>query len=529
MHPLARPLWASRALTFAALVAGVLLIGMRAHYWFASRQKLSALRRARTRYRPAVRLADWVFSVIFATMAGLMLYIDRPGTAAPLLILAAVNVLVFLVVEPASEADAFPDEDGERPGGEPLQTGPTLGTTTTPAGRGPTVEGSQRPAAEENYDFALALYTQLRGRGGNVVFSPFSVRTAARMALVGARGDTAAQMRAALRVTADEETSETGSHTLLQRFQGAGGRSGLALVNALWTQEGQLLLADFREVVEREFQAAVHQADFRGAAERARQRINTWVAEQTRNRVRDLVPPGGVDGTTRLVLANAVWFKDRWVSQFDPARTREEPFYLDRRRTVQAALMHQRCSVLYAPGNGFQVVDLGYFDTTLSMLVLLPDERDGLEPLEARLSSPALRDCVARLRFQEIELFLPRFRTESGAELRLQLAALGMPLAFSRTSADFSGISGIAPPDPEALFISAVWHRAFVEVEETGTEAAAATAIAMERMAASHPAPPPPVPVFRADHPFLFAIRDRQSGVLLFLGRVADPTLNGLP
>ena len=241
--------------------------------------------------------------------------------------------------------------------------------------------------------------------------------------------------------------------------------------------------------------------------------------------MRDLVPSGGVNALTRLVLANAVWFKDRWVSQFDPARTRQQPFYLHGRRSVRTQLMHERCDVLYARSRDFQVVDLGYFDTTLSMLVLLPDNRDGLDSLEARLSSHVLHECVARLQFQQVELFLPRFRMESGLlDLGSALSALGMPLAFSPTSADFSGINGIAPPDPEALCLSAVWHKALVDVDEAGTEAAAATAVDMRMAGLGPPAPPPPVPVFRADHPFLFAIRDRVSGVLLFLGRLADPT-----
>jgi serpin B len=391
-------------------------------------------------------------------------------------------------------------------------------------------QGSGTQHTDASTGFALAMYALLRERGGNVVFSPFSVQLALQVALAGARGETAAQMRAVLRLDSAEDPQEDELSTMLERFRGRAGELGLAVANGVWTQEGQALQAEFREVVSSRFRAEVRPADFRHAAERARLAINGWVSEQTRDRIRDLVPPGGVDSATRLVLANAVWFKDRWVFPFEPRLTRHERFYLDTRKTVQAPLMHQRASVAYARRHRFQVVDLAYSETTCSMLILLPDERDGLRDLEARLSAGLLRECVAGLRLREVELFLPRFRGEPGTvELSPLLSGLGIRLAFSPASADFSGINGLVPPDPDALYISAVLHQAFVEADESGTEAAAATAALLVPTAALHPAPPPPVPVFRADHPFLFAIRDRRSGTLLFLGRVADPTTPTAP
>ncbi len=220
---------------------------------------------------------------------------------------------------------------------------------------------------------------------------------------------------------------------------------------------------------------------------------------------------------------NAVYFKGKWVLQFRKAATRDEPFYVEGGGNVRAPLMHQQGEVRYLQAGGFQAVDLAYRGGDLCMLVLLPDRTDGLRALETQLSARLLRDCVASMLVREVELFLPRFRMTWGTvDLATELRTLGMPLAFTRAQADFSGINGHEPRDEESLFISAVYHKAFVEVDEEGTEAAAATGVAMRPSGAfPHPAA---VPMFRADHPFLFAIRDRKSGTILFLGRVADPT-----
>jgi serpin B len=269
----------------------------------------------------------------------------------------------------------------------------------------------------------------------------------------------------------------------------------------------------------------VESVDFRGAAEAARATINTWVEDRTHQRIRDLIPPGGVDGETRLVLVNAVYFKGKWVLQFDKTDTVDAPFYLARRKTVQAPLMHQQGQLRYLGGDGYQAVDLDYEGGELSLLVLLPDDRDGLPALEARLSPAMLRSCVAGLADREVDLFLPRFKLTWGTvNVADYLQTLGLQLPFVRLQADFSGINGYEPPHEESLYITAVLHKAFVDVNEEGTEAAAATAVTMD-LCGCVPSDTQVIPVFRADHPFLLAIRDKSSGVLLFLGRVVDPTL----
>lgn len=374
--------------------------------------------------------------------------------------------------------------------------------------------------------FALALYGQLFQRPGNLFISPFSISTALAMACAGARGETADEMSRALRFTSSEETLHLSFAELLQRLNAAGGGEyEMAVANSLWGQEGAPLRDLFLEHVAMYYGGGMNVVDFRGGSESARAAINRWVEEKTRQRIRNLIPPGGVDIDSRLVLVNAVYFKGRWWRPFHEAATRPEPFHLEGGGKVQAPLMHQQVVIQYMAARDFQAVDLDYRGDDLSMLVLLPNKKGGLRDLEKSLSERMLKECVRQMRAHEVKLFLPRFRITWGTEeIGEHLRALGMRLAFARFQADFSGINGQEPPHEESLFISAIFHKTFVEVNEEGTEAAAATAVATPLAGAALHYKPPPIPVFRADHPFLFAIRDRRSGTLLFLGRVADPT-----
>jgi len=383
-----------------------------------------------------------------------------------------------------------------------------------------------RPFADDGNDFALAMYGQLRGRPGNLFFSPLSVRVSLCMAQAGARGETAAQMRKALGTSSSDETLQIGvAETVRSLNASGGGRYEMAVANSLWGQDGSPLRPEYLDLIARQFGGTMNVVDFHGAAEVARMAVNQWVEDRTRQKIRELIPPGGLSADTRLVLANAIYFKGMWMLRFWESETREEPFWLEDGGTVRAPLMRQYGDVRYLQANGYQAVELDYEGGDLSMLVLLPDRRDGLRELEKALSARLFRDCVARMRYCEVELFLPRFTMTRGIDMESELAALGMSLAFSPGEADFSGINGRKPPDADSLFISAVLHKAFVEVHERGTEAAAATLESVEFTAALEPPPPPPPPpIFRADHPFLFAIYEQMSGAILFLGRVFDPT-----
>jgi serpin B len=222
------------------------------------------------------------------------------------------------------------------------------------------------------------------------------------------------------------------------------------------------------------------------------------------------------------VLANAIWFKGNWSDRFDKRRTVDQHFYLERGGKVRVPLMSLESTMPYVKADGFQVAEVMYAGHDLSMLVFVPDRREGLAALEARLSAELLDDVEARLFARAVKLFLPKFTFEySSRDLSKAYANLGMPLPFERWRADFSGINGYPVGHDQSLFISDVFHKAFVQVDEYGTEAAAATAVGMDACMAM--VTPQPIPIVRADHPFLFAIRDRRSRALMFLGRVADP------
>jgi serpin B len=332
-------------------------------------------------------------------------------------------------------------------------------------------------------------------------------------------------MRAALCISSSDETLHIAFAETIQRLNAAGGGAyEMAVANSLWAQDGAPLQPEFLDLIARHYRGAMNLVDFRRGAEAARVTINQWVEDKTKQRIRKLISSGGLDGDTRLVLVNAVYFKGTWVLPFRRAATRDEPFHLEGAGKVQAPLMHQQKEIRYLQAGGYQAVDLVYRGGDLSMLVLLPARKDGLRDLEKKLSARMLHDCVARMATREVKLFLPRWKITWGTlDLRDHLTALGMPLAFTRLQANLSGINGHEPPHENSLFISSVFHKAFVETNEEGTEAAAATAVTAGTLSCA-PSNPPPVAVFRADHPFLFAIRDRNSGAILFLGRMADPT-----
>jgi serpin B len=398
----------------------------------------------------------------------------------------------------------------------------------------PATEVRARPTgsdafAEDNNSFALPLFEQLRHSPGNLFFSPFSIHTALAMAHFGAKGETAAQMSEVLRISLSGDEPHGALSDIIGRLNRADrGEYGILEANSLWARPGDPLLRAFLDLIARHYGGTVRQVGFRDDPEGARRTINQWVETQVRGKIRELIPPGGLDAETSLALVNTIYFKGMWVVPFERAETEEEPFYLGGRGKVRVPLMRQEAGVSYQEAWGFQAVDLTYSGGDLSMLVLLPRRKNGLPNLERRLSAGMLRECVARMRAQPVRLFLPRFKYAWGTvDVSAQLANLGMPLAFTPRAADFSGINGKEPQSEESLFLSAVFHRAHLEVTEEGTEAAAATAGTMLSLASPGPSRPPRVPVFRADHPFLFAIRDRNNGSILFLGRVSDPTREG--
>jgi serpin B len=262
------------------------------------------------------------------------------------------------------------------------------------------------------------------------------------------------------------------------------------------------------------------EVDFINATEQARGTINAWVVDKTNQKIKELIPSGGVDRLTRLVLVNAIWFKGDWLSQFRKEETKDEPFYLGAAEKVSAPLMHRLGGgYRYAEADGMQILEMPYQGDKLTMVVLLPKERNGLGELESMLSAEKVAAWVGGLRPSEkTDVCLPKFKMTWGTrEMRKPFQALGMEIPFKPGEADFSGMDG-----SKELSIARIYHKAFVEVNEEGTEAAAATAVVMAvRSAPSSP------PVFRADHPFVFLIRDKASGSILFLGRLVRPETQG--
>jgi serpin B len=382
------------------------------------------------------------------------------------------------------------------------------------------------PAAtivEDNNAFALDLYARLSHGEGNRFISPFSISCALAMTYAGARGETAAQIASALHFTLGPAELHPAFHRLLtelhsrneSRAQGTAPPDvQLFTANALWTQTGKHILADFQKHIEINYQGGLYPVDFHAAPEEARNTINAWVEEQTKNKIKDLLKSTHIDSNTVAILTNAIYFKALWSRPFSPSMTAPADFHASTGAKVKVDMMKQTERLPYCEDDTFQALELPYKGDSLVMTIVLPRSIDGLANLEKALSTSKLKAVTGKLSPVRVQVSLPKFKMTQSCELKTPLAELGMPLAFKPGSADFSGITGT-----RELAISDVVHQAFIAVDEHGTEAAAATATVFAR-AAMVVAPPL---VFRADHPFLFLIRDTRSGSILFLGRLVKP------
>ncbi|HZT83548.1 MAG TPA: serpin family protein [Gemmataceae bacterium] len=385
------------------------------------------------------------------------------------------------------------------------------------AGRAAEVPAADKAAVVKgDNEFALDLYAKLRAQEGNLFLSPASIATALAMTYGGARGETAEQMAKALHFTLPPDRLHPAFAALLKEINTPGKERGyqLSTANALWGQKGYHFLPGYLKLTRDNYGAGLNEVDFAGNTEGARKTINLWVEKETHDKIKDLIKPGMLDGMTRLVLTNAIYFKGDWVRKFKKERTREEPFFAPGGKQVKTPLMHETSTFKYLDGGTFQALELPYKGRELSMVVLLPKKNDGLPDLEKQLTAARLNEWLGKLRPEEVNVTLPRFKMTAEFQLSSQLSALGMKRAFSK-QADFSGMNG----GQEPLFISDVIHKAFVDVNEEGTEAAAATAVIVRATSAQPHVPP----TFRADHPFVFLIRDNRSGSLLFLGRLVNP------
>jgi serpin B len=373
--------------------------------------------------------------------------------------------------------------------------------------------------ASGNSAFAFDLYQILKDNDGNLFYSPYSISLALAMTYAGARGQTEKQMADTLHFILSQDRLHPAFNSLStqldQRGEGAKGKDGegfrLNVVNAIWGQKDYRFLSEFLDVLSQNYGAGLRILDFINAPEDSRVTINSWVSDQTEGRIRDLIPQGLIDAMTRLVLTNAIYFNAAWQYPFRKDMTTELPFYLLDGGKVTVPMMKQTESFGYATGDGYQAVELPYDGGELSMIILLPEAGE-FKKFEGSLDVQRVDAIIRGLQSKEVILTMPKFEFESEFGLKGALSALGMPVAFT-ADADFSGMTG-----NRDLLISEVVHKAFVSVDEAGTEAAAATAVVMRLTAA----PETPVEV-TVDRPFIFLIRDIQTNSILFVGRVLNP------
>ena len=363
--------------------------------------------------------------------------------------------------------------------------------------------------------FTTASYKQLMGGDANLILSPFNISTALSMALAGARGQTAEEIQAVLHLDYDS-TYDSALGALLADLAKAGNTGGneIHTANGLWVQKGFAIQPAFESTLANNYHAPLTPLDFIANPEAARSQINRWTEEHTKQKIQNLLPAGSLDAQTRVVLTSAIYFFGKWQDPFVTSHTQSGPFTLPAGATTQASFMNQTSNFGYTDTPSAQILEMRYAGTGMAFDVLLPTTLAGLPNLEKSLTPGNLAGWLGHLTTRNVQVSLPKFRAESQFSLRRALSAMGMPTSFT-VKADFSGI------DPKrGLAISEVVHKAFVDVSEQGTEAAAATGIGMQTTAMR--APEPPV-VFRADHPFLFLIRDTRTGVVLFIGRLMNP------
>ncbi len=385
----------------------------------------------------------------------------------------------------------------------------------------PQVEADQAAVVAGNNAFAVELYAQLKSQPGNLFFSPASISTALAMAYAGARGDTAAEMAKTLHFTLPPKRLHPAMGALLDELNSTHDGYTLRVANALWGQSGYTFLDEFVKLTREDYGAGFQTVDFKRATEAARLTINGWVEQRTASKIKDLIGEGVLTPATRLVLTNAVYFKGDWETQFNEEQTFESEFYAIPEHTARVPMMRRTGRFNYLDGDGFQAVEIPYKESNLSLIVFLPKDTNGLPAFEQSLTTSNLRKWLGHLnQVHEVHLFLPRFKVEADIQLNGILGMIGIGQAFRR-GADFSGMS----TDP-SLFISAVIHKAFGAVDEAGTEAAAASGVMMKHGAGATKSDSSVF--FRADHAFVFLVRDNRSGSVLFLGRVTNPALGCL-
>lgn len=369
---------------------------------------------------------------------------------------------------------------------------------------------------EANNNFAIEFYNNItNSEDGNVFFSPYSISTALSMVYEGAGGETAEEIRSVFYLPEDDTIRRSSAASTYNNLNKWSNKYTLSTANALWLQKDYPFLEEYVKVIQDYYVAEANNMDFINNTEESRVTINNWVESKTNNKIKDLLNPGTITELTRLVLTNAIYFKGDWLKQFDKANTREEEFYLNDGSIIKAPLMRitdDEAKFNYGETKHSQILEIPYEGEELSMIIILP--KNNIAELENNLSIENLNTWMNNLTQKEVRIYLPKFKFDTKYSLKDKLASMGMPAAFNPAEADLSGMDG-----KRDLYISSVIHQAFVEVDEEGTEAAAATAVVVTMGSVISPHE-----IFRADHPFIFLIKEENTNNILFMGRVMNPT-----
>ncbi len=385
--------------------------------------------------------------------------------------------------------------------------------------KNPTISASDmQTQVDGNNAFALDVYHSLRSEDGNLILSPFSISLALAMTYAGARAETASQMADVLNFSAQEQTHPAFNaldlaleepSIMLDKDQEP---MQLSIANSVWAEQTFTFLPDFLDTLSLNYGAGIYLLDFINNPDPSRKEINQWVSDETKDKINDLLPENSVTTDTKMVLVNAIYFKADWLSPFDANDTRDGNFTLLDGSQITVPMMGQRMTIPYMLGDGYTAAELPYAGESAVMTVLVPDE-GRFEEIESQLEDTMFREVLKKLALADVTLSIPKFEYESDFNLSETLAGMGMPLAFDANQADFSGMT-----DQQDLYIGNIIHKAFVAVDEKGTEAAAATAVIMEGATAMMPDN-----LLVIDRPFLYFIRDVETGQILFIGRVVNP------
>ncbi len=371
--------------------------------------------------------------------------------------------------------------------------------------------------AESNNLFAVDLFKQIQSKSENLIFSPYSIGTVLAMIYSGSGGKTAAEMSEVLYFPTQELLDPVES-TMRESMQATDTMQGtdFRLANAIWAQEDFSFLPDYLARVEKYYDAPLSLMDFVETSNReeSRKEINHWVEEKTNNRIQDLIQPGILDASTRLVLTNAIYFNGGWMFPFDTAATFPSLFHTSKQESIKTDFMHQTRSYPYYEDEEIQAISLPYKNKRMALMVILPKSIEGWRLISQVINYERINLVISGMGTREVQLALPKFRSELQINLRQELTSLGMGTAFNR-HADLSGMTG-----EENLYVDEVIHKAFIEVNEMGTEAAAATAAIIGLKSSLRDDPVR----FNADHPFVFFLLDRQTGCIIFTGRLVKPS-----